>query len=166
MLLEEEVPEKQVGLTFLDFADPRTHFLIRLRGENSEESRRYVKVGLTWFLSCCSICLSPIPSCFCDVSKYELSSDLDLFASILHRELNNICSNPRFMDTLGDLSGSDSGDAEDASKEDAVPVLKRKKKTVASEPAPEDLERLGYKSGPSILHVPEPKDSSEPTWEW
>ncbi|BDA46955.1 hypothetical protein COCOBI_09-4080 [Coccomyxa sp. Obi] len=72
----------------------------------------------------------------------------------------------KFMDTLGDLSGSDSGDDEEAPEEDALPALKRKKKTAASEPAPEDLERLGYKSGPSILHVPEPKDSSEPTWEW
>ncbi len=68
------------------------------------------------------------------------------------------------MDTLGELSGSDSEDAEEAPGEDAVPAVKRKKKKIASEPAPEDLERLGYKSGPSILHVPEP--SSEPTWEW
>ena len=72
----------------------------------------------------------------------------------------------RFMDTLGDLSGSDSEDASDAPEEEAQPAVKRKKKAAASEPAPEDLERLGYKSGPSILYVPEPKDSSEPTWEW
>ncbi len=70
------------------------------------------------------------------------------------------------MDTLGDLSGSDSEDASDAPEGEVEPAMKKKKKTAASEPAPEDLERLGYKRGPSILYVPEPKDSSEPNWDW
>lgn len=70
------------------------------------------------------------------------------------------------MDTLGDLSDSES-DIEDeaAQKEEPAPPVK-KRKAAASEPAPEDLERLGYKSGPSILHVPEPKNSAGPSWEW
>ncbi len=71
------------------------------------------------------------------------------------------------MDTLGDLSDSDANSEDEAAQEqEPAPPVKKKKKAAASEPAPEDLERLGYKSGPSILHVPEPKSSAEPSWEW
>ncbi len=91
------------------------------------------------------------------------------------------------MDTLGELSeGSGSSGAEDE-----VPLPKAKKKR-AAEPAPEELEQLGcaprparavwplfgiraaaprcarrrYKSGPSVLFVPEPKDAGPSSWEW
>jgi hypothetical protein len=73
------------------------------------------------------------------------------------------------MDTLGDLSGSGSdsekeeeGDAQDVTAQPAA----KKKRAAALEPAPEELERLGYKSGPSVLAIPEPQSEAEPSWEW
>jgi hypothetical protein len=71
------------------------------------------------------------------------------------------------MDTLGELSGSssESEDGSDAPPEDDKPAAK-KKKLAAKEPAPEELEKLGYKSGPSILFVPEPHSAGNPNWEW
>ena len=53
----------------------------------------------------------------------------------------------RFMDTLGELSElSGSSDAETE-----VPLPKAKKKKALAEPAPEELEQLGYSSCPQML---------------
>ena len=75
----------------------------------------------------------------------------------------------RFMDTLGDLSDSGSEDLE-KEKETAEDVpaqpAAKKKRAAALEPAPEELERLGYQAGPSILYVPEPVSEAAPSWDW
>ncbi|KAK9822371.1 hypothetical protein WJX81_003134 [Elliptochloris bilobata] len=69
----------------------------------------------------------------------------------------------RFMDTLGELSEESSS----SEAEDDVPLPKAKKKKALAEPAPEELEHLGYRSGPSILFVPEPKaEPGSSNWEW
>lgn len=71
------------------------------------------------------------------------------------------------MDTLAELSGSSSDDDEaEEEVEDVLEAPLKKKRAAAKEPAPDDLEKLGYKSGPSILFVPEPQDSAKPNWEW
>ena len=68
------------------------------------------------------------------------------------------------MDTLGDISGSESEVEEEEHNEEEEAVKKRK--VQAADPAPEELQALGLKGGPSILAVPEPQENSNPTWEW
>ena len=70
----------------------------------------------------------------------------------------------RFMDTLGDISGSESEAEEQEPAEIAEPAKKRK--VQAADPAPEELQALGLRGGPSILAVPEPQENSNTTWEW
>ena len=68
------------------------------------------------------------------------------------------------MDTLGDISGSES-DADDRdAAEDSGPA--KKKKLQAADPAPDELHALGLRAGPSILAVPEPQENSNPGWAW
>ncbi len=68
------------------------------------------------------------------------------------------------MDTLGDISGSESEAEEQEPAEAAEPAKKRKLQ--AADPAPEELQALGLRAGPSILAVPEPQENNNPTWEW
>lgn len=70
----------------------------------------------------------------------------------------------RFMDTLGDISGSDS-EAEHE-EPDEVSEAPKKRKLQAADPAPEELQALGLRGGPTILAVPEPQENNNPTWEW
>ena len=42
----------------------------------------------------------------------------------------------------------------------------KKRRVQGADPAPEDLQALGLKGGPSILAVPEPQENSNPGWEW
>ena len=66
----------------------------------------------------------------------------------------------RYMDPLGDLSsvsGSDS-EAEDVTRKPA------KSRKLCLDPDPEALEAAGFKSGPSVLRVPEP--TGEANWDW
>ena len=69
------------------------------------------------------------------------------------------------MDTLGDISGSESEEEEEEPNEKEEEAVK-KRKVQAANPAPEELQALGLKGGPSILAVPEPQENSNPTWEW
>ena len=69
------------------------------------------------------------------------------------------------MDTLGDISGSESEVEEEEPNEKEEEAVK-KRKVQAADPAPEELQALGLKGGPSILAVPEPQENSNPTWEW
>ena len=68
------------------------------------------------------------------------------------------------MDTLGDISGSESDTEEQEAADTVEPVKKRRVQT--ADPAPEELQALGLRAGPSILAVPEPQENSNPTWEW
>ena len=74
------------------------------------------------------------------------------------------------MDTLGELSGSgsDSDKEAEAPEEHAVvkPAKRQKPAAAVTDPAPEELESLGYKSGPSVLFVPEPQSEATPSWDW
>lgn len=76
----------------------------------------------------------------------------------------------RFMDTLGELSGSgsDSDEEAEAPEDHAAvkPAKKQKAAAAVADPAPEELEELGYKSGPSVLFVPEPQSQATPSWDW
>ncbi|KAK9821377.1 hypothetical protein WJX74_005644 [Apatococcus lobatus] len=65
----------------------------------------------------------------------------------------------RYMDTLGDLSSASDSDSD----EPAAKKTTRKQKS-KSDPDPEALEAAGFKSGPSVLHVPEP--TGESSWDW
>lgn len=69
------------------------------------------------------------------------------------------------MDTLGEISGSDSEGEHDEEPNEGSEALK-KRKVQGADPAPEDLQALGLKGGPSILAVPEPQENSNPGWEW
>ena len=75
---------------------------------------------------------------------------------------------PRFMDTLGALSDSGSDAEEEKGTAEDVPAqpATKKKRAAALEPAPEELERLGYQAGPSILYVPEPVSEAATNWDW
>ena len=68
------------------------------------------------------------------------------------------------MDTLGDISGSESETEEQEAAENSEPA--KKKKVQAADPAPEELQALGLRAGPSILAVPEPQENGNPNWEW
>ena len=68
------------------------------------------------------------------------------------------------MDTLGDISGSESDAEEHEPAETIEPAKKRR--VQAADPAPEELQALGLRAGPSILAVPEPQENGNPTWEW
>lgn len=70
----------------------------------------------------------------------------------------------RFMDTLGDISGSESEAEDEQPAEKSEPAKKRK--VQAADPAPEELQALGLRGGPSILAVPEPQENGNPNWEW
>ena len=69
------------------------------------------------------------------------------------------------MDTLGEISGSDSEGEREEEPNEALEVPK-KRKVQGADPAPEDLQALGLKGGPSILAVPEPQENSNSGWEW
>ncbi len=68
------------------------------------------------------------------------------------------------MDTLGDISGSESEAEDEQPAEKSEPAKKRK--VQAADPAPEELQALGLRGGPSILAVPEPQENGNPNWEW
>ena len=63
------------------------------------------------------------------------------------------------MDTLGDLSSASDSDSDELSAEKAIKKPKR-----SSDPDPEALEAAGFKSGPSVLRIPEP--TGESSWDW
>ena len=66
----------------------------------------------------------------------------------------------RFGDGLDGLS-------EDESEDEAAELPTAKKGKPDREPDLAALEELGYKSGPSVLLVPDrPADGGEPAWNW
>lgn len=69
----------------------------------------------------------------------------------------------KFMNVLDDLSDSDS-DGSPKEELHAPPEIKPSKKKAKIDL--EDLEKCGYKSGPSVLFVPAPNKQSESCWEW
>ena len=71
----------------------------------------------------------------------------------------------RNLDVLGDLCGSDSDDS--ASEGKSAPPPKKPAAASSAKLSMEALERAGYTSGPSVLHVPEQRDVEDTgVWEW
>ena len=68
----------------------------------------------------------------------------------------------KYMDALEDVSDVSSSDseAEQEAAEDKAPSKKRK----AGAPDLEELQKVGFTSGPSVLAVPEPQGLN--SWEW
>ena len=67
------------------------------------------------------------------------------------------------LDVLDDFCGSESDEGSDA--EDGPGPAK--KRATAPKVTVQALERAGYQSGPSVLHVPEQKVAEpEGTWDW
>lgn len=65
------------------------------------------------------------------------------------------------MDTLGDLSSASDSESDGSAHKTTQARKKLKNK---GDPDPEALEAAGFKSGPSVLHVPEP--AGESSWNW
>lgn len=79
----------------------------------------------------------------------------------------------KFDGLLGDVSGSESdastsgSDGEDEGAGDAPPASKRAKPAAPQpEITVEDLERAGYRSGPSVLYMKTPQDEEPQDWSW
>ena len=72
------------------------------------------------------------------------------------------------MDALATLSGDDDGsEEEEEAQQEAEDSQAAKKRLKSNDPTPEDLEKFGLKSGPSVLYVPEPKAGpGEVNWDW
>ena len=69
------------------------------------------------------------------------------------------------MDTLGELSGSDS-EGEHKEEPNVASEAPKKRKVQGADRAPAALQALGLKGGASILAVPEPQENSNSGWEW
>ncbi len=65
----------------------------------------------------------------------------------------------RYMDTLGDLSSASDSEAEEP---ETRKLAQKRSKT--QDPDLEALEAAGFKSGPSVLQIPEP--TGESSWDW
>lgn len=69
----------------------------------------------------------------------------------------------RYQDALDELSASDSDSETDALSIEAARAQKKRKQTDKIDL--QALQQHGYKSGPSVLYVPAPKQD-EQSWEW
>uniref|UniRef100_A0A7S0RPI0 Uncharacterized protein n=1 Tax=Chlamydomonas leiostraca TaxID=1034604 RepID=A0A7S0RPI0_9CHLO len=67
----------------------------------------------------------------------------------------------KFAGLLDDLSGSGS-DSESEEQEQEEQQTKKPKKEITVE----DLQRVGFKGGPSVLHMKAPQDQGPQNWNW
>ena len=73
----------------------------------------------------------------------------------------------RNMDALDDLCGHDSDQSSDEEAEEQASKKAGAGTAAAKKLRVEDLERVGYRSGPSVMHVPEQRaQQPESTWDW
>jgi hypothetical protein len=73
----------------------------------------------------------------------------------------------RAMDVLDDLCGEISDESSTDDEKGQPPVKRTAAAASCSKLSVEALERAGYTSGPSVLHVPEQRSKEpESTWEW